>query len=345
MRLRIVAMVLVAVTVTACSDAPGTADEVVVMCTVDQAWCQVAADAFSSQTGVDASFVRLSAGEGFARIKAEAGDPSFDVWFGGPSFGPAAAAVEGLIEPYVSPNAAAIPSQFKDASGAWTGIYLGVISFCSNGEILAELHANAPSSWEDLLGPVFARNIAIADQRTSGTAMTAAATLVGLLGSEDAALDYLRKLHPNVLQYTKSGSTPGRMAASGEVATSVIFAHDCVSIGLETGVDLVVSFPSEGTGFEIGQVSILTGAPHPNAARMFVDWSLTAPAQELAATAKAFQIPTQPDAAVPAQAVKLADVRIVPGYTASLSEHLREGDFTNRFGAEVRNGVTAPVDG
>ncbi|MGH3923535.1 MAG: hypothetical protein ACRDTT_11830, partial [Pseudonocardiaceae bacterium] len=82
-----------------------------------------------------------------------------------------------------------------------------------------------------------------------------------------------------------------------------------------------------------------------NAARMFVDWSLTARAQELAATAKAFQIPTQPDAAVPAQAVKLADVRIVAGYSASLSEHLREGDFTNRFGAEVRNGVTAPVDG
>ncbi len=315
----------------------------VVMCIVDQAWCQVAVDAFSSQTGVDASFVRLSAGEGLARIKAEAGDPSFDVWFGGPSFFPVAAAAEGLIEPYVSPNAATIPSQFKDPSGIWTGVYQGVVGFCSNPQILSELRTGAPSSWGGLLDPVFVRNIAIADQRTSGTAVTAAAALVALLGSEDAALDYLRQLDPNILQYTKSGSTPGRMAASGEVATSVIFAHDCISIGLETGVDLVVSFPGEGTGFEIGQVSILAGAVHPNAARVFVDWSLTAAAQELAATARAFQMPTHPDAAVPEQSIPVTDVRMAPGYTRQLAERLEAGDFVNRFGAEIRNGVGAPI--
>jgi iron(III) transport system substrate-binding protein len=351
MHLRRIAMLAVAITVAACSGTPDTdepggrrgADQVVIMCIVDQVWCQVAVDAFTAQTGVDASFVRLSAGEGLARIRAEAGDPSFDVWFGGPSFFPVAAAANGLIEPYVSPNAAVIPAEFKDSSGIWTGVYQGVIGFCSNREVLAELGADVPSSWDDLLDPVFVRNIAIADQRTSGTAVTAAAALVALLGSENAALDYFRQLDPNVLQYTRSGSAPGRMAASGEIATAVIFAHDCVSIGLETGVDLAVTFPSEGTGFEIGQVSILAGAAHPDAARMFVDWSLTAGAQELAATARAFQNPTHPDAAVPAESVELASVLIVPGYTRELAERLQGGHFADRFGAEIRNGISAPA--
>jgi len=118
---------------------------------------------------------------------------------------------------------------------------MGALGFCSNQEFLDELGAEAPASYEDLLNPALEDNIAMADQRTSGTAATAAANLVALLGSEEAALDYLKELDSNIFQYTRSGSAPGRMAAQGEVATAVIFSHDCVAFELETGVDLAIS--------------------------------------------------------------------------------------------------------
>ena len=323
-------------------EGPVVEDDVVVMCTVSEEWCEAAVVAFSDTTGINAEFVRLSTGEGIARLEAEGDDPSFDVWFGGPSLGPATAAQGGFVEPYVSENAAAIPDTLKAGDGTWTGIYVGALGFCSNAEFLDELGVTAPESYDDLLDPAFADNIAMADQRTSGTAATAAANLVALLGSEEAALDYLKQLDSNIFQYTRSGSAPGRMAAQGEVAVAVIFSHDCVAFELETGVDLVVSFPAEGTGFEVGQVSVIANADHPGAARAFVDWALTPAAQEVAATVNAFQIPSHPDAAVPEQAINLDDVVLADGYSPQLAEDLRGGDFPERFADEVRGGVDAP---
>ncbi len=182
----------------------------------------------------------------------------------------------------------------------------------------------------------------MADQRTSGTAATAAANLVASLGSEDAAVEYLKELDSNIFQYTRSGSAPGRMAAQGEVASAVVFSHDCVAFELETGVDLAISFPAEGTGFEVGQVSIIANADHPGAGRAFVDWALTPAAQEVAATVNAFQIPSHPDAAVPEQAISLDDVVLAEGYSPQLAEDLRGSDFPERFANEVRGGAEAP---
>lgn len=319
-------------------------DELVILCTPDEQWCEVARAAFEDYSGVSTTYLRLSAGEAIARLEAEGDDPSFDVWFGGPSVGPATATQDGRIEPYISPNAAAIPDEMKEADGTWTGIYVGALGFCSNVEILGELGADAPTSYDALLDPVFDDNIAVADQRTSGTAATLGANVVALLGSEDAAIEYFKELDENIFQYTRSGSAPGRMAATGEVAVSIIFSHDCVAIELETGVDLELTFPEEGTGYEVGQVSVIADAKHPNAARAFVDWALTPEAQELAVTANAFQIPTHPDAAVPEQAVDLDSITLAEGYTPAMAEELRAGEFPTRWADEVRGGAEAPTD-
>ena len=321
---------------------PEVEDEVVVLCSLQEEWCEAAVPAFAEATGIDASFVRLSAGEAITRLEAEGDNPTFDVWFGGPSLGPATAMSRGFIEPYVSENASVIDDSMKADDGTWTGIYLGALGFCSNTDFLDELGVDVPVSYDDLLNPALVSNIAMADQRTSGTAATAAANLTALLGSEDAALDYLKKLDSNIFQYTRSGSAPGRMAAAGEVAVAIIFSHDCVQFQLETGAPIVVSFPAEGTGFEVGQVSLIANASHPGAARAFVDWALTPTAQELAATVNAFQIPSHPEAAVPEQAVSLEEVVLAPGYSPQLSEDLRGGDFPERFANEVREGTDAP---
>lgn len=313
-----------------------------VLCGMQEDWCQVAVQAFEDETGIETSMVRMSSGEALARMQAEKGDPSFDVWYGGPSLGPSAAAEEGLIESYVPENSSFIPDSLKDPNGVWTGIYVGALGFCSNPEILDELGAEAPTSWQDLLDPVYEGNIAVADQRTSGTAVTAGGALVALEGGEDGALDYLRELDSNIFQYTKSGSAPGRMAAAGEVAVSIIFSHDCVKFHLETGVELAVTFPEEGTGYEIGQVSLIAGASNPEAAKVFIEWALTAAAQELAAPVGSYQIPTNPDAEVPAEAVKLEEVVLAEGFSPEMVAELRSGDFPERFGAEVRGGEAAP---
>ena len=316
-------------------------DTLTVLCTPQEDWCQVMVAAFEEETGVDTNYVRLSSGEALARLQAGAEAPEFSVWWGGPADGFVAANAEGLIEAYESPNADAIAAEQKSTEpGVWTGVYVGALGFCSNTAVLEDLGVDVPTSWDDLLDPALQGQVAMAHPASSGTAYTAFYTQVLRLGGEDEAMAFMSDLHPNILQYTSSGAAPAEMAGRGEVAVSVVFSHDCVR-NIDAGfTDLEVSFPEEGTGYEIGGVALIANAPEPNAAKAWIDWSLTAEVQELGATeAASFQLPTNPDAAVDERSVNLAEVTLVE-YDFQAAGAAREA-LTARFEDEV---ATAPAE-
>ncbi|MGW0434728.1 ABC transporter substrate-binding protein [Micromonospora sp. NPDC003197] len=305
-----------------------------VVCGATEDWCAATTKKFTESTGIKADFVRLSSGEALARIKAGKGNAEFDVWYGGPADGYAAANVDGMLDSYVSPNAAVIPDKYKDPAGSWTGVYVGALGFCSNGKLLAEKGLEVPKSWADLLNPKLNREIGIAHPSTSGTAYTALWTQVQLAGGDQTkALEYMRKLHPNVLQYTKSGSAPGQMTARGEVTVGVIFSHDCVATMEEGFPDLKVSFPSEGTGYETGGIALVKGAKNPTSGKKFIDWALTTEAQEIGPTVKAYQFPTNPNAKVSDKVVKLSELTMVQ-YDAVAAGSAKSA-LNKRFDAEV----------
>lgn len=314
-------------------------DKLVVLCTPQEDWCVRMVEEFQNQTGIPTSYVRMSSGESLARLQAGASDPEFDVWWGGPADGQIAAGIEGLVEPYISPNAAAIDPAQKAEDGTWTGVYVGALGFCSNQAVLDELGVEVPDSWDDLLDPALVGNVAVAHPASSGTAYTTFYTQVLRLGGEDEAMDYMKQLHNNILQYTKSGSAPGSMAGRGEIAVAIIFSHDCIKNIEEGYSDLVVSFPSEGTGYEIGAEALVAGAKNPNNARAWIDWALQADTQEIGPSVGSFQLPTNPDAAVSDKAVKLSEVALID-YDFDAAGEARTR-LTERFENEV---ATAPTE-
>ena len=111
------------------------------------------AEEFEDQFGVETEFVRMSSGEILARLKAEKDNMTASVWYGGPVDGIVAANEEGIIEPYISPEAVNIREGFKDPDGIWTGIYIGYLGFVGNQAILKEKGLVMPTSWEDFLKP------------------------------------------------------------------------------------------------------------------------------------------------------------------------------------------------
>lgn len=304
------------------------------VCSPQEDWCQVIAAEFTKETGINANYVRLSGGEAVARLSASKESPEFDAWFGGGAEGHMAADEQGLIDTYVPDNAADIPDAYKDADGTWTGVYVGALSFCSNTDVLDEIGAKAPTSWADLLNPVFKSNIAMAHPGTSGTAYQAVWTQVELNnGDTDKAMDYFGGLHKNILQYSKSGSAPGQMAGRGEVAVGMIFAQDCQKFINEGFTNLTTTFPKEGTGYEVGAVSLIKNAKNPDAAKAFIDWSLTAKAQDLAATVGSYSVPTNPDAVITDDMVDLSSLKLVHADIAEAGAARNE--LTARFDAEV----------
>ncbi len=334
---------------------PIAQESLTVLCTPQEDWCVAMTQKFQEETGIATSYVRLSSGESLARIRAAADNPEFSVWWGGPADAFIAANEEGLLEDYESPNAEAIPADYQDPEANWVGVYVGALGFCSNVDILEELGVEAPTSWEDLLAPELKGFVAMAHPATSGTAFTAFWTVVTLSADEmeaaeegtgydeegaptqeaiDAAFEYFAALHQNILQYTRSGSAPGTLAGQGEIAVAVIFSHDCVKLQQEgfEGI-LTTTFPEEGTGYEIGGMAILAGAPELEAAKVWFDWVLTAEAQEIGPTVNSLQLPTNPDAAVSELAVKLEDILVVD-YNFQAAGANRTA-MTERFDEEI----------
>jgi iron(III) transport system substrate-binding protein len=281
-----------------------------VVCGATEAWCNAMTKAFTAKTGVNTKFVRLSSGETVARLDAAKNNPEFDVWHGGPADGFGVARIGGLIEKYASPTRNLIPKKYQDDDGFWTGVYVGALGFCTNTKEIRRLGLKPPTSWADLLNPKLAKNISTAHPSTSGTAFTTMWTQVTRLESEVAGLDYMAKMHKNVLQYTKSGVGPVAIVGRGEAAVGLVFSHDCVAGRLQ-GLPLKVTFPSEGTGYEIGGVALIKGAKNPEAAKSYIDFTLSREAQNLGPTVAAFQVLTNPKTKVDPRMVKLGGLSIV----------------------------------
>jgi len=254
-------------------------DKILAYTTLDEPLARAVFEAYEKDTGVKVEWVRLSTGEAVARMEAERKNPQVDIWFGGVGLGHIQAKDKGLTTPYVSPNAKNIPAKFKDKDGYWTGIYAGALCFVSNTNRLKELGLEAPKSWADALKPEFKGHIQMANPASSGTAYNVIATVVQLWG-EEKGFEYMRDLHKNISQYTKSGSAPGKSAAIGEIPVGLGYAHDQVKLIVQ-GYPLVITFPSEGTGFEVASISLVKGGPNPELAKRLIDWALTERAAKL----------------------------------------------------------------
>jgi iron(III) transport system substrate-binding protein len=276
--------------------------------TLDEELARVVFAAFKEDTGIEVDWVRLSTGEAVARIEAESANPQASIWYGGVGLGHIEAKQKGLTTPYKSP-AASMADQFRDDEWYWSGIYAGPLAFESNMNQLERYGLKQPRRWKDLLDPGFKGQIQMANPGSSGTSYNVLATMVQILG-EDAAFEYMAALDKNITQYTRSGSAPGRNAAIGEITVAIGYAHDGVRLIAE-GYPLKLSFPSEGTGYEIASVSLIANGPADQqaAAKKLFDWALGERAAELYATKFVVPFVDVPlaDGAVPISEVNTID--------------------------------------
>jgi iron(III) transport system substrate-binding protein len=290
---------------------PAGARSLVVYCSHDPDACELAARSFQRETGIETSIVRKPTGEFYAQIRAERANPRADVWYGGTIDPLLQAAAEGLFISYRSPGLADLQPWARRAterSGFMVAaIYRIIIGFGTSPTILTQKELVAPRCWSDLLAPAYGKEIELANPVTSGTGYTILATLVTLYG-EDGAFDYLRKLLPNVVRFTQSGTAQGPSVAHGEVGVGISFVHEFITQKL-AGYEVTIAIPCEGTGDALGGMAILNGAPHPEEARAFYDWALTKPAQELANRTRNLLVPAHARAEIRAEAAAYASVK------------------------------------
>jgi iron(III) transport system substrate-binding protein len=94
-----------------------------------------------------------------------------------------------------------------------------------------------------------------------------------------------------------------------------------------SGFPVTYGSPRDGTGYEIGGVSLIKGAPNRANALTFIEWALSPTAQALASDAKSYQIPSNSKTPVPKVAPRFQDFVVI------------KYDFLKYGKAAVRDGL------
>lgn len=320
--------------------APAAAQNLVLYCTVQEEWCRVMVSAFERDTGIKVAMTRKSSGEFYAQLKAESSNPRGDIWWGGTGDPHLQAAEEGLTVEYESPMNKELQDwaikQWTDSKKKTVGVYAGALGYSYNADFMKRKGGAEPKCWSDLLDARFKDDVQVADPNSSGTSYTMLATFVQLWG-EEKGFEFMKGLHKNINQYTKSGAAPAKAASLGESLIGITFQHDAVVMAMQ-GAPVKIVSPCEGTGYEIGSMSMVKGARNPESAKKWYDWALTKEAQSLGPNAKvSYQVPSNKGASTPPQAPKLSEIKLINYDFAKYGSSAERRRLLSKWDNEVKN--------
>jgi iron(III) transport system substrate-binding protein len=209
------------------------------------------------------------------RFLAEKADPQADVIWGVAASSLILAEKAGLLEPYAPAGLDRVEPTFRDDADPpqWVGIDVWESAFCVNEALLKSKNLPVPTSWADLIKPIYKDSIVMPDPAKSGTGLLSVSALIQLQG-EEQAWKYLDALDKNIVQYVPSGSRPCKMAAAGEIAIGISFGYRAILEKQKTNTVTPV-WPSEGSGWDIEANALVKKATINPAAKTFLDWAIS----------------------------------------------------------------------
>jgi putative spermidine/putrescine transport system substrate-binding protein len=243
-------------------------------------WCNYGAviQGFKDKYGIEVNELDPGAGsaEELEAIRANKDNPgpqAPDVIDVGLAFGPTAKE-EGLIQPYKVATWDEIPDDAKDPDGYWYGDYYGVLSFSVNQNEVA----NIPAEYADLLKPEYNGQVALSgDPLTSNAAILsvwAAGLSTGATGEEaaQAGLDYFKALNEAGNFVPIDGDS--RTVGIGETPILIDWSYNSIlnDVNLAGNPDLETVVPSAGRLAGVYVQAISAYAPHPNAAKLWMEY-------------------------------------------------------------------------
>lgn len=293
------------------------AGEITAYTSLEEDDAKVYLDAFAKEApDVKVNMLRLSTGDLGARILAEKSNPQHDVIWGWAVTQMVDPRVLEMIEPYKPKGIESVKTSFKDPQDRWFATTGYFAAFCVNTEVLKEKNLPMPSSWEDLLNPVYKDQLIMPNPASSGTGYLQISSILQMKGEEEG-WKFLHELDKNMGQYIKSGSKPCKLTRVGEYAVGASFAFVGVK-SIQEGYPIKIVIPSEGAGYEMEVSALMKTSNNKDDAKRFLDWLLTPTAAKLYGERAAMSV-------VPG-AVQTEDARKA-GLPADVSTVLYDMDF------------------
>lgn len=192
---------------------------------------------------------------------------------------------------YVSEQTDIIPERFKEKDSYWTGLWYDPIIFAANQDFLKTI-AKTPTKWNDLTQDSKYR-IGITDFLAAEASANLFYTLLSVNG-EPQTFSYLKRIHPQIVQYAKFLTTPVRMVGMGEVDIAIATQSETIRY-MNDKFPIALIYPEDGTSFILTGTAIVAGTQHELEAKQFIDWLIQDTAQSILYTNRFYLIPTNPE--------------------------------------------------
>jgi iron(III) transport system substrate-binding protein len=232
-----------------------------------------------------------------------------------------------LLAQHTPPGVERFPSGFKDRDGYYFGLRatVNVIAYNTTSVSAAE----APRTWKDLLDPKWKGKLVTAHPGYSGVIATHVLALVHLHG-----WDYFKALAANRVMLVQSAVDPSGVVASGERVVAVNGGDYVFYKQKKKGAPLELVYPKEGVPLVVSPTAITAFAPHPNAARLFTDYSFSREVQQALADSEGLYT-GHPEVKYPADKPRLSDLKLLqvdPEELEKRNEEIKKR-FVEFFGA------------
>jgi iron(III) transport system substrate-binding protein len=232
-----------------------------------------------------------------------------------------------LLMKYSPAGIDAFPAGFKDKDGYYFTLRATVNVIAYNTKLVPA--AEAPKGWKDLLDPKWRGKMVTAHPGYSGVISTHVLALVQLYG-----WDYFKHLAQNKLMLVQSAVDPAGVVASGERQVAVDGGDYYYYQMKKKGNPIEVVYPKEGVPLVISPSAIASFAPHPNAAKLFTDFTFTRELQQVMADSEGLYT-GHPQVKYPTDKPKLSDLKLLTVDPEELEKRNEEikSRFVEFFGA------------
>jgi iron(III) transport system substrate-binding protein len=234
---------------------------------------------------------------------------------------------KGLLTKYTPAGVDRFPAGFKDKDGYYYGLRATVNVIAYNTKAVTA--AEAPKTWKDLLDPKWKGKMVTAHPGYSGVIATHVLALVNQYG-----WDFFKQLAQNKLMLVQSAVDPAGVVASGERPVAVDGGEYTFYQTRKKGNPVELVYPKEGVPLVVSPTAIAAGAPHPNAAKLFTDFSFTREVQQVMADSEGLYT-GHPEVKYPTDKPKLSDLKLLSVEPEELEKRNEEikTRFVEFFGA------------
>lgn len=293
--------------------------KVVVYTSLEDPILNVLVPLFEKDSGIKLEYVKMGSGDMIKRAKAEAANPQADViWSIG---GEQLQANTDILAAYKPKEIAKINPLYNVGTN-WLP-FTGIMNvFIVNTKLVPD--DKTPKSWTDLADSRFSKMISTARADKSGSSYMQLCNVISVY--KDGGWGVYKSILANSQISGSSGSVP-KFVSDGEAMVGLTLEDNAYRYVIAGGPVKIV-YPADGTVAAPDGIALVKGGPNPEAGKIFIDWCLSKPVQELLVS-QMFRRSVRTDCAAPKGLPAISQIKTIPydfGWAAK-----SQPDFVKKF--------------